>query len=208
MAASKEMLTMPSVSTTPCSSAQRTARKRFRIDEDLCLLKEVVSADPYGNPAAWEDVLRNVVRAVLRNLTIRAIKERVDLLVGYFRQQDTVNLRKSGTEEQYGERERLLQEVSDLMRNAGYVPRTMPRKGNGMGRRRPTTSMPSGTTRQCMARELRDSATASMAEASDDGKIIWMGHKAFRDTFIFYFEVCKVLSASVHSITFRFPDRD
>ncbi|KAH7941036.1 hypothetical protein HPB49_009439 [Dermacentor silvarum] len=152
-------------------------KKRFRIDEDLCLLKEVVSADPYGNPAAWEDVLRNVVRAVLRNLTIRVIKERVDLLVGYFRQQDTVNLRKSGTEEQYGERERLLQEVSDLMRNAGYVPRTMPRKGNGMGRRRPTTSMPSATTRQCMARELRDSATASMAEALDDGQIIWMGHR-------------------------------
>ncbi|KAH7946363.1 hypothetical protein HPB49_023463 [Dermacentor silvarum] len=171
MAASKEMLTMPSVSTTPCSSAQRKARKLFRIDEDLCLLKEVVSADPYGNPAAWKDVLGNVVRAVLRDLAIRAIKERVDLLVGYLRQQDTVNLRKSGTEEQYLEHERLLQEVSYLMRNAGYVPRTMPRKGNGMGRWRPTTSMPSATARQCMAREQRDSATASMAEASDDGQI-------------------------------------
>ncbi|KAH7965271.1 hypothetical protein HPB49_005787 [Dermacentor silvarum] len=121
--------------------------------------------------SAWEDVLRNVVRAVLRDLTIRAIKERVDLLVGYFRQQDTVNLRKSGTQEQYGERERLFQEVSHLMRNAGYVPRTLPRKANGMGRRRPTTSMPSATARQCMARELRDSATASMAEASDDVQI-------------------------------------
>lgn len=54
----------------------------------------MVSADPYGNPAAWEDVLRNVVRTVLRDLTIRAIKEHVDLLVEYFRQQDTVNLRK------------------------------------------------------------------------------------------------------------------
>ncbi|KAH6919668.1 hypothetical protein HPB50_029337 [Hyalomma asiaticum] len=76
------------------SSALRKPRKRFRIDEDLCLLKEVASADPFASPTAWEEVLRNVVRAVQRELTIRAIKERVDLLIGYFRQRDTVNLRK------------------------------------------------------------------------------------------------------------------
>ncbi|KAL3188219.1 hypothetical protein MRX96_023965 [Rhipicephalus microplus] len=86
-----------------------------------------------SNPAAWEDVLRNVMRAINRELTIRGIKERVDLLIGYFRQQDTVNLRKSGTEEQYGEREQLLQDVSDLMREVNYAPRTVPRKANGMG---------------------------------------------------------------------------
>lgn len=76
------------------SAAQRRPRKRFRIDEELCLLREVASADPYQNPAAWEEVLLHVVRAVQRDLTIRAIKERVDLLVGYFRQQDSINLRK------------------------------------------------------------------------------------------------------------------
>ncbi|KAL3224118.1 hypothetical protein MRX96_026701 [Rhipicephalus microplus] len=75
-----------------------------------------------SNPAAWEDVLRNVMRAVNRELTIRDIKERVDLLIGYFRQQDTVNLRKSGTEEQYEERKQLLQDVSDLMRDVDYAP--------------------------------------------------------------------------------------
>ncbi|KAL3234133.1 hypothetical protein MRX96_048389 [Rhipicephalus microplus] len=101
--------------------------------KDLCLLKEVVCADPFSNPAAWEDVLRNVMRAINRELTIRGIKERVDLLIGYFRQQDTANLRKSGTEEQYGEREQLLQDVSDLMREVDYAPRTLPRKANGMG---------------------------------------------------------------------------
>ncbi|KAL3187775.1 hypothetical protein MRX96_024531 [Rhipicephalus microplus] len=73
------------------------------------------------------------MRAINRELTIRGIRERVDLLIGYFRQQDTVNLRKSGTEEQYGEREQLLQDVSDLMREVNYAPRTVPRKANGMG---------------------------------------------------------------------------
>ncbi|KAH8039007.1 hypothetical protein HPB51_004827 [Rhipicephalus microplus] len=64
------------------SPARRKPRKRFRIDEDLCLLEEVVCADPFSNPAAWEDVLRNVMRAVNRELTIRGIKERVHLLIG------------------------------------------------------------------------------------------------------------------------------
>ncbi|XP_070389090.1 uncharacterized protein [Dermacentor albipictus] len=49
------------------------------------------------------------------------------------------------------------------MRNAGHVARTVPRRASCMGPRRRVTSMPSSTARQCMAREIRDSATASMA---------------------------------------------
>ncbi|XP_070392947.1 uncharacterized protein [Dermacentor albipictus] len=160
------------MSTLPCSAssaAQRRPRKRFRIDEDLCLLREVAAADPYQNPAAWEEILRNLMLAVMREFTIRAIKERVDLLVGYFRQQDNVNLRRSGTEEQYGEREQLLQEISDLMKNAGYVPRTLPRTSNGTGPRRHTALARSATVRQRLAREIRDAATSSM-NVSDGGE--------------------------------------
>ncbi|KAH8035041.1 hypothetical protein HPB51_004282 [Rhipicephalus microplus] len=120
MAASEDGTLSASAAACP-STAQRKPRKQFRINEDLCLLKEVVCADSFSNPTAWEDVLRNVMRAVNRELTIRGIKERVDLLIGYFRQQDTVNMWKSGTEEQYGEREQLLQAVSDLMREVPTV---------------------------------------------------------------------------------------
>ncbi|KAH8038989.1 hypothetical protein HPB51_004667 [Rhipicephalus microplus] len=93
MAASGDGTLSASAAAWP-SPAQRKPRKRFRIDEDLCLLKEVVCADPFRNPAAWEDVLRNVMTAVNRELSICGIKERVDLLIGYFRRQDTVNQRK------------------------------------------------------------------------------------------------------------------
>lgn len=87
------------------------------------------------------------------------------------------------------------------MRNAGYVPRTMPRKGNSMGRRRPTTSMLSATTRQCMARELRDSATASMAEALDDAQInkwqvIWRAHRHLGIHFFFFWSLQSALGFS------------
>ncbi|KAL3222176.1 hypothetical protein MRX96_028913 [Rhipicephalus microplus] len=109
-------------------------RFRFTIETDIYMLREeVVCADPFSNPTDWEDVLRNVMTAVNRELTICGIKERVDLLIDYFRQQDTANLRKSGTEEQYEEREQLLQDVFDLMREVDYAPRTVPRKRNSMG---------------------------------------------------------------------------
>ncbi|XP_077551942.1 uncharacterized protein LOC144166275 [Haemaphysalis longicornis] len=117
--------------------------------------------NPFENPDAWGVVLKNVTRAVQRELTIRGVKERVDLLVGYFRQEDRANLRRSGTEEQYGEREQLLQEISDLTKSAGYVPRTLPRTANGTGLRRPPLS--SAAARQRAARQFRDGVTAAIA---------------------------------------------
>ncbi|KAL3188984.1 hypothetical protein MRX96_003131 [Rhipicephalus microplus] len=120
------------------------------------------------------------MRAINRELTIRGIKERVDLLIGYFRQQDTVNLRKSGTEEQYGERKQLLQDISDLMREVDYAPRTVPRKANGMGLskkngvgpRQPTQQLASSKARRAQALLIRDAAMASLpaVRASDDGQ--------------------------------------
>ncbi|KAH8026583.1 hypothetical protein HPB51_022044 [Rhipicephalus microplus] len=179
MAASGDGTLSASAAAWP-SPAQRKPRKRLRIDGDLCLLKEVVCADPFSNPAAWEDVLRNVMRAVNRELTIRDIKERVDLLIGYFQQQDTVNLRKSGTEEQYEERKQLLQDVSDLMRDVDYAPRTVPRKTNGMGPskkngvgpRQPAQQLASAKARRAQALQFRDAAMASLPAvwASDDGQ--------------------------------------
>ncbi|XP_037512182.1 uncharacterized protein LOC119388880 [Rhipicephalus sanguineus] len=179
MAASGDCTLSASAGASP-SPAQRKARKRFRIDEDLCLLKEVACADPFSNPTAWEDVLRNVMLAVNRELTIRSIKERVDLLIGYFRQQNTANLRKSGTEEQYGEREQLLQDISDLMREADYAPRTAPRKvngmgppkKNGMGPRQPAELLTWAKARRAKALQIRDSAMASVpaVQATDDGQ--------------------------------------
>ncbi|XP_077557782.1 uncharacterized protein LOC144173145 [Haemaphysalis longicornis] len=149
--------------TTPATSpaALRKPRKRFCMDEDLCLLREVATMNPFENPDAWGVVLKNVTRAVQRELNIRGVKERVDLLVGYFRQEDRASLRRSGTEEQYGEREQLLQEISDLMKSAAYVPRTLPRTANGTGLRRPPLS--SAAARQRAARQFRDGVTAAIA---------------------------------------------
>ncbi|KAH9381820.1 hypothetical protein HPB48_023115 [Haemaphysalis longicornis] len=107
-------------------------------------------ANPFEQPQRWDEVLANVDYLVARPLTIRAIRERLDLLIGYFRRNDRVNLRKSGTEEQYGEKERLLQDVSDLAREFSYAPRTQPRKGNATAQRKPTELL--------LAQKTRDAA--------------------------------------------------
>ncbi|KAG0421333.1 hypothetical protein HPB47_002763 [Ixodes persulcatus] len=57
-------------------------------------------------------------------------RSRCDLLLAQYASDDRTNLRKSGTEEEYSEREHLLQELVDLARESGYKFRA-PRKGNG-----------------------------------------------------------------------------
>lgn len=59
----------------------------------VCCVKWQVPT-PTKNTAAWEEKLQNVVCAVKHDLTSHAIKERVDLFMVYFWQQDNVNLRK------------------------------------------------------------------------------------------------------------------
>ncbi|KAG0419107.1 hypothetical protein HPB47_004357, partial [Ixodes persulcatus] len=71
-----------------------TLRLRFTDDEDLCLLREVRAVNPFASPKGWTLVYTNLLVALTRVFTVRAIRDRVYLLMGYFRQQDTANLRK------------------------------------------------------------------------------------------------------------------
>ncbi|KAH7986406.1 hypothetical protein HPB49_025978 [Dermacentor silvarum] len=49
----------------------------------------------------------------------RNVRSRTELLLSYYAAKDMVNLRKSGSEEQYSTREALLQELLDLSREHG-----------------------------------------------------------------------------------------
>ncbi|CAN8027146.1 unnamed protein product [Ixodes persulcatus] len=138
-------------------------RLRFTVDEDLCLLREVRAVNPFASPEGWTLVYSNLLVALTRVFTIRAIRDRVDLLLGYFRQQDTANLRKSGTEQQYAEKDQLLQEISDLAREFGHRPKTVPRKGHSGAaacKRRPQSS---AAAQVRAAKAARDAAVAHTA---------------------------------------------
>ncbi|KAH7968147.1 hypothetical protein HPB52_006074 [Rhipicephalus sanguineus] len=127
------------------------------------MLREVREQDPYHNPALWLNVAENLSLALGRTISARAIRERCDLLLAQFAQEDRANLRKSGTEEQYGEKETLLQEIFDVARSHGYRIRP------GAARKAASTSAsssqaPSGVDRaeRRVASAVRDSASATL----------------------------------------------
>ncbi|KAH7971989.1 hypothetical protein HPB52_004752 [Rhipicephalus sanguineus] len=138
-------------------------RFRFTIEVDIYMLREVREQDPYHNHTLWLTVAENLSLALGRTISARAIRERCDLLLAQFAQEDRANLRKSGTEQQYGEKEQLLQEIFDVARSQGYRIRP------GAARKAASTSAsssqaPSGVDRaeRRVASAVRDSASATL----------------------------------------------
>lgn len=99
-------------------------------------MREVAATKPFGDDLKWVEVIANLKRVLGRELTLRSLKDRVDLLIGYWRREDPRNLRKSGTEEQYAEKEQILQDLSDYVRSINYVPKVAPRSSGSSGRNR------------------------------------------------------------------------
>ncbi|XP_075556350.1 uncharacterized protein LOC142588468 [Dermacentor variabilis] len=103
----------------------------------------------------WTAVAKNVGDAVVpaKTFSVRAVRERLDLLLAYFKARDEANLKKSGTEEQYTEKTHLLQEIWDLAQAHGYVIKKK--------------KEPSAAARQAAA-ALRDTAAASFQPLASD----------------------------------------
>ncbi|EZA53146.1 hypothetical protein DMN91_004509 [Ooceraea biroi] len=91
-------------------------RLRFTILDDLILLREVSRQNPYEESDRWKTVAERVVNATQKNFSLRCVKEHVDHLLKIWTREGRAHLRKSGTEEQYNEKEQLLQQVQDLQR--------------------------------------------------------------------------------------------
>ncbi|KAG0422004.1 hypothetical protein HPB47_002148 [Ixodes persulcatus] len=118
-------------SASPLASQPASCR-RFAITDDIVLLHEVVALNPLRNATQWTAVTDNLNAATGRSFTVRSVRERCDLLLGHLRREDRSNLRKSGTEEQYTVKEQLLQEISDLACEFGYLPKVLPRSSSGV----------------------------------------------------------------------------
>nr|XP_050040809.1 uncharacterized protein LOC126537765 [Dermacentor andersoni] len=99
----------------PCS--------QFTADDDLCILREVLGTNPFQDVRLWPQVAKNVVEATSKTFSLRSIRNHCELLMAQFLHKDTANLKKSGTEEQYAEKEQLLTEILALAKEFGYVIR-------------------------------------------------------------------------------------
>ncbi|KAH9364287.1 hypothetical protein HPB48_008475 [Haemaphysalis longicornis] len=134
-------------------------RRCFSAHEDLCLLREVAAAKPFGDDIKWVHVLAAVNRAVGRELTLRGIKDRVDILLGYWKRQDAKNLKK----EQYSEKEEILQDLWDFCESVKYEPRIAPRGAACAARRRRLGAEPPVNTDELPGVTLSDDGTGDGA---------------------------------------------
>lgn len=90
---------------------------RFTVQEDIWLLREIVSVNPYEESARWIAICDTLNRVSGQAFTSRGCRERTERLLTLFKQRDMANLRKSGTDEQYSEKKALLKEVAELVRH-------------------------------------------------------------------------------------------
>ncbi|KAH9383998.1 hypothetical protein HPB48_025978 [Haemaphysalis longicornis] len=112
----------------PNNSASRT---RFALADDIAILLQVINFQPYTDPCRWTEIVEKLNKDLCRSYTVRSVKERVDLIAAQFLHNDRWNLQKSGTDEEYGERDWLFQQVVHLIKESGHrikQPAKRPRK--------------------------------------------------------------------------------
>ncbi|KAL3228350.1 hypothetical protein MRX96_024011 [Rhipicephalus microplus] len=130
---------MPSAALASAAQAQLLAkrpRRGFTAEDDLAVLREVSAVKLFGDNLLWIRMIGSLKPVLGRETTLRSLKDRVDLLIGYWRQEDSRKLRRSGTEEQYAKKEQILQDLSEYTRSINYVLRIAPRSSNSSGRKR------------------------------------------------------------------------
>lgn len=68
----------------------------------------------YDDNKKWKIVHSNFTQIAKKEFTLRTVKDHIDHLIILFKKEELSNLRRFGTEEQYGEKEDFLQELLNL----------------------------------------------------------------------------------------------
>uniref|UniRef100_A0A8W8P295 Uncharacterized protein n=1 Tax=Magallana gigas TaxID=29159 RepID=A0A8W8P295_MAGGI len=87
-------------------------KKQFRFSEqdDIKMLREVISRNPFKDRGKWLEISL----ALPMSVDARRVRERTVLLMEQRRKANSSSLKKSGVDEVYGEKEILLDEILDL----------------------------------------------------------------------------------------------
>ncbi|ETV98382.1 hypothetical protein H310_09071 [Aphanomyces invadans] len=102
------------------SNQRRKTAFRFKGCTDVDLLKEVKHVRPFEAPRGevrkrWTEVTEHLQRIIGDGITVNVTRKRFDDLMTAFHEDTMAALRASGTEEEYEEREQLLQDIHDLV---------------------------------------------------------------------------------------------
>ncbi|ETV89871.1 hypothetical protein H310_15291 [Aphanomyces invadans] len=114
---------------------KRKTAYRFTTQVDIDLLKEVMAVRPHDAPygqtlARWEEVVEHMREMRGPDLTTAGCRKRLDDLMAAFKKDTVKSLRATGTEEEYNEREQLIQDLSDMMDTAYKTKTTLKEEKN------------------------------------------------------------------------------
>jgi hypothetical protein len=113
----------PTEDPTPTTPPAAPRRRNYSEEDDLILLRQVVADLPFeaqrgGVIEAWDGVVARVLSDPsfgIRSATGKSAQARFNKLVERHRQRDRAALLASGVEEEYGEREQLLDELTSRL---------------------------------------------------------------------------------------------
>lgn len=101
-------------------------RKRFHLQDDFVLLREVIKHNPFEDPDRWMNVVHTLRKETLKAFTVRGARERMELLLSQWSDTDSKErLKRSATQEQYVEKDKLLQQVFDMEQQVYPKPRRL-----------------------------------------------------------------------------------
>ncbi|CAH1100039.1 unnamed protein product [Psylliodes chrysocephalus] len=135
-------------------------RLRFTYEDDIVLLREVVSRNPFQNSDMWEEVKTSVFQVTKKLFSIKTIRQHIQLLLDQWIEKEKNNQKSSGVEEPYSERDVLLQEVKDFVEEDKQIKCT--KLQNKKAQKMITES----------AKELRTEMAVSFYEANINNSII------------------------------------
>ncbi|CAG9837902.1 unnamed protein product [Diabrotica balteata] len=103
-------------------------RIRFNSDDDLALLRQVVSQNVLQQPEQWEALRENMIILTKKEFSVRTLRDHLKHLMEIWKKKDAVNRVRSGVEEIFSERDNLLQEIWDITRTTNLTPSKLKRK--------------------------------------------------------------------------------
>ncbi|ETW01384.1 hypothetical protein H310_06933 [Aphanomyces invadans] len=153
---------------------KRKAAYRFSIPVDIDMLKEVMFACPHDAPygqtsSRWQEVGEHMRALLGPELSAGGCRKRHDDLMAAFKKETVKSMRASGTEEEYLEREQLLQDLSDMIESANDKRKSIQEEKDKKADRRESDGH---LIREAALAGLKRKATAqdSLDESEDDDR--------------------------------------
>ncbi|XP_061181155.1 MAP7 domain-containing protein 2-like [Saccostrea echinata] len=92
---------------------ERKKQIRFKSEDDIRLLREIVASNPMKNKSKWAEIAATLSSPDFI-LDARRVRERTHLLIDQHKRENRENLKRSGVDEEITEKTTLLDEVLEL----------------------------------------------------------------------------------------------